>query len=99
MGLTLDIADGKIDEGDDKDITLVGEDPSGNAVTLSSIDLEIMPDNGSDTTYNINDFSVSGNEYSLEHRFDNPGFVNIKATVQDMGGTQEVTKDDVIVNA
>lgn len=99
MGVLIDVADGQIDVGDDKDITVVAEDPSGTAVQLSAIDLILTPADGSASTYDINDFAVSSNEYTLTHEFRTEGQVEIDCTVTDMSSKQERVTGSEYVHA
>lgn len=99
MGVTIDVSDGQIDVGDDKNVTVVAKDSSGNPVQLSTIDLTFSPTNGTETTYSKSDFSEQDNKYTLEHPFRTAGMVTIDCTVTDMGQTQERTQGREYVNA
>lgn len=98
MPVQINVSDGGIDVGDDKRVIVSAVDHNGDPVTLAGIDLSIGPE-GSETTYDINDFSESDNEYTLTHPFRSAGFVQIDCTVTDMGQTQERVTDSAHVEA
>jgi len=81
-GITYDLNTGQIDRGDTKRIRVVGRDAQGNKLKLDEIDLSLTVGDR-ETTFDLNDFSEAGDEYTTKHQFQNSGLLDVDCTIKD----------------
>jgi len=81
-GVTYDLNTGEIDSGDTKRIRVVARDRQGNKLTLDEIDLSLTVGDR-ETTFDLNDFSETNDEYTTKHQFQSSGILEVDGQVKD----------------
>lgn len=93
MPVTLDVADGGIDEGETKRLVITPKDAAGSALSLSSLTVEIahQAGTGTDGSYELSDATQDGDDYLISHTFDAAGFWSVDVVGEDAEGNTERT--------
>lgn len=90
MPFTLDVADGQIDQGEDKRIAFTPTDADGQATPVSEIDLTLTSEQGTTIQMDETDFSADGDQQGVIVRLDEAGTWDLDLKVTGAGqGTDE----------
>jgi len=92
MPFTLDVADGQIDQGEDKRIAFTPTGADGNATSVSAIDLTLTSEQGTTIQKDETDFSADGDQQEVIVRLDEAGNwdVDLKVTGAGQGSVERV---------
>lgn len=92
MPFSLDVADGQIDQGEDKRIAFTPKDRDGNATSVSAIDLTLTSEQGTTIQKDETDFSADGDQQVTSVRLDEAGTwqVNLEVTGAGQGSVERV---------
>jgi len=92
MPFTLDVADGQIDQGEDKRIAFTPTGADGNATSVSAIDLTLTSEQGTSIQKDQTDFSADGDQQVTSVRLDEAGTwqVNLEVTGAGQGSVERV---------
>jgi hypothetical protein len=92
MPFTLDVADGQIDQGEDKRIAVRPTDADGQATSVSAIDLTLTSEQGTKIEKDETDFSADGDQQAVIVRLDEAGSwdVDLEVTGAGQGSVERV---------
>jgi len=92
MPFTLDVADGQIDQGEDKRIAFTPTGADGNATSVSAIDLTLTSEQGTTIQKDETDFSADGDQQEVIVRLDEAGNwdVDLEVTGAGQGSVERV---------
>jgi len=92
MPFDLDVADGQIDQGEDKRIAFTPTGADGNATSVSAIDLTLTSEQGTTIQMDQTDFSADGDQQVVIVRLDEAGTwqVNLEVTGAGQGSVERV---------
>jgi hypothetical protein len=92
MPFTLDVADGQIDQGEDKRIAVTPTDADGSVTTVSAITLTLTSEQGTTIQQDETDFSADGDQQVTTVRLDEAGTwdVDLKVTGAGQGSVERV---------
>jgi hypothetical protein len=92
MPFTLDVADGQIDQGEDKRVAFTPTGADGNATSVSAIDLTLTSEQGTTIQKDQTDFSADGDQQVVIVRLNEAGTwqVNLEVTGAGQGSVERV---------
>lgn len=89
MPFTVDFADGGVEQGEDKLLSVAPKAEDGSALDPPVLTLSVTDPDGDETTYQKGDFTQDGDTFEKYVAFDAPDIWELEVTAEDSAGNTE----------